>query len=92
MTELLPVFNVENVSYGLGLCGVCCGLCPAFGRGRSARCAGVGPDDPADADVAGVGNCCSNTVGRVIIDHPAGPRPLRELLPDAFGPDDLTRR
>ena len=27
----------------------------------------------------------------LLIDHPAGPRPLRELLPDAFGPDDLDR-
>ncbi len=25
----------------------------------------------------------------MLIDHPSGPRPLRELLPDAFGPDDL---
>jgi cytidine deaminase len=23
--------------------------------------------------------------------HPDGPRPLGELLPDAFGPDDLAR-
>ena len=28
----------------------------------------------------------------MLIDHPAGPRPLAELLPDAFGPDDLARR
>ena len=28
----------------------------------------------------------------LLIDHPPGPRPLRELLPDAFGPDDLARR
>ncbi len=27
----------------------------------------------------------------MLIDHPLGPRPLRELLPDAFGPDDLAR-
>jgi cytidine deaminase len=25
----------------------------------------------------------------MLIDHPAGPRTLGELLPDAFGPDDL---
>jgi cytidine deaminase len=27
----------------------------------------------------------------MLIDHPAGPRPLGDLLPDAFGPDDLAR-
>jgi cytidine deaminase len=28
---------------------------------------------------------------RLLIDHPMGPRPLDELLPDAFGPGDLAR-
>lgn len=28
----------------------------------------------------------------MLINHPQGPRPLAELLPDAFGPDDLNRR
>jgi len=27
--------------------------------------------------------------GGLLIDHPAGPRRLEDLLPDAFGPDDL---
>jgi cytidine deaminase len=27
----------------------------------------------------------------MLIDHHTGPRPLGELLPDAFGPDDLVR-
>ena len=27
----------------------------------------------------------------LLIDHPLGPRPLGELLPDAFGPEDLAR-
>jgi cytidine deaminase len=27
----------------------------------------------------------------LLIDHPLGPRPLSELLPDAFGPQDLGR-
>ena len=27
----------------------------------------------------------------MLIDHPAGPQRLAELLPDAFGPDDLER-
>ena len=28
---------------------------------------------------------------QLLIDHPRGPRPLGDLLPDAFGPDDLAR-
>jgi cytidine deaminase len=27
----------------------------------------------------------------MLVDHPSGPRPLGDLLPDAFGPADLTR-
>ena len=29
---------------------------------------------------------------QMLIDHPLGPRPLGELLPDAFGPQDLAGR
>ncbi len=28
---------------------------------------------------------------QMLVDHPLGPRPLGDLLPDAFGPDDLAR-
>jgi cytidine deaminase len=28
---------------------------------------------------------------QMLIDHPAGPKPLAELLPEAFGPEDLAR-
>jgi cytidine deaminase len=28
----------------------------------------------------------------LLIDHPAGPRRLGELLPEAFGPDDLPKQ
>jgi cytidine deaminase len=27
----------------------------------------------------------------MLIDHPSGPKRLAELLPDAFGPDDIAR-
>jgi cytidine deaminase len=27
----------------------------------------------------------------LLIDHPSGPKRLAELLPDAFGPDDIAR-
>ena len=29
---------------------------------------------------------------QMLIDHPLGPKLLGELLPDAFGPDDLVQR
>ena len=41
-----------------------------------------GMDDYADPDGG----------PELLIDHPVAPRPLGELLPEAFGPDDLARR
>lgn len=87
--------NVENVSYGLGLCAECavvCALC-AGGGGRLVALACVGPDGEA---LMPCGRCrqvlLEHGGPEMLIDHPRGPRPLRELLPDAFGPHDLERR
>ncbi|MCV7000725.1 cytidine deaminase [Mycolicibacterium alvei] len=87
--------NVENVSYGLGLCAECAVACALHsgGGGRLVALSCVGPD-------AGLlmpcGRCrqvlLEHGGPELLIDHRHGPRPLHELLPDAFGPDDLTRR
>ncbi|WP_074413465.1 cytidine deaminase [Mycolicibacterium fortuitum] len=87
--------NVENVSYGLGLCAECAVVCALHsgGGGRLLALSCVGPD----GDVLMPCGRCRQVLlehggPELLIDHRNGPRPLRELLPDAFGPDDLERR
>lgn len=87
--------NVENVSYGLGLCAECAVACALHsgGGGRLVALVCVGPDGGL---LMPCGRCrqvlLEHGGPELLIDHPSGARPLRELLPDAFGPDDLMRR
>jgi cytidine deaminase len=87
--------NVENVSYGLGLCAECSVVCALYsgGGGRLVALSCVGPDG---AVLMPCGRCrqvlLEHGGPELLIDHPVGPRRLAELLPDAFGPDDLNRR
>ncbi|MBX8688275.1 cytidine deaminase [Mycobacterium sp. 20091114027_K0903767] len=87
--------NVENVSYGLGLCAECAVACALHsgGGGRLLALSCVGPDGGL---LMPCGRCrqvlLEHGGPELLIDHPGGARPLRELLPDAFGPDDLERR
>lgn len=86
--------NVENVSYGLGLCAECvvAGNLFAGGGGRLVALACV---DGAGRTLMPCGRCrqvlLEHGGAQMLIDHPAGPRPLGDLLPDAFGPHDLAR-
>jgi cytidine deaminase len=87
--------NVENVSYGLGLCAECGVVCAlhATGGGRLLALACV---DSGGAPLMPCGRCrqvlLEHGGPELLIDHPGGARPLGELLPEAFGPDDLARR
>lgn len=87
--------NVENVSYGLGLCAECSVVCALHsgGGGRLLALACVAPDG---RPLMPCGRCRQLLLEHggpdLLIDHPAGPKRLAELLPDAFGPDDLERR
>ncbi|UXA19173.1 cytidine deaminase [Mycobacterium sp. SMC-4] len=93
--RILTGCNVENVSYGLGLCAECAVVCALFstGGGRLVALACVGPDGEV---LMPCGRCRQVLYEHggpdLLIDHPAGPRPLSALLPDAFGPADLDRR
>jgi cytidine deaminase len=84
--------NVENVSYGLTLCAEC-GVVSALhstGGGRLVALACVGPDG---SPLMPCGRCrqvlLEHGGPELLIDHPAGPRTLDVLLPDAFSGDDL---
>jgi len=116
--------NVENASYGLGLCAEC-GLVSALHATREpshdhdsldvpesggsvlsrdhAMVPRGGPGLVAVAVVDGHDNplmpCgrCRQLLWEhggpeMLLDTSGGPRPMRELLPDAFGPDDLIHR
>ncbi|MEV0360335.1 cytidine deaminase [Nocardia sp. NPDC050697] len=84
--------NVENVSYGLGLCAECVlvGNAVATGGGRLRA---VSVCDSRGAILMPCGRCrqvlFEHGGAELLIDHPSGPKPLGALLPDAFGPDDL---
>ncbi|MEO9328275.1 cytidine deaminase [Gordonia aurantiaca] len=90
--EILGGCNVENVSYGLGICAEVSLIAHLVSQGqRSVRAVSV-----ADANGKVLMPCgrCRQVLlehgGReLLVDHPAGPRRLADLLPDAFGPDDI---
>jgi cytidine deaminase len=86
--------NVENASYGVGLCAEC-GLVSALqasGGGRLIAFTGVGPDGEV---LMSCGRCRQllwefGGAG-MLVETVRGVIPMAEVLPDAFGPDDLTR-
>ncbi|MGV0604211.1 cytidine deaminase [Mycolicibacterium sp. XJ1904] len=87
--------NVENVSYGLGLCAECAVVCDLH-SGGGGRLIALSCVDAAGDLLMPCGRCRQVLLEHggpgMLIDHPNGPRPLAELLPDAFGPQDLARR
>lgn len=85
--------NVENASYGLTLCAEC-GLASALvasGGGRLIALACVAAD--RDEVLMPCGRCRQVLYEfggpELLVDGPAGPLRLGDLLPHAFGPDDL---
>ncbi|BBZ66116.1 MAG: cytidine deaminase [Mycolicibacterium insubricum] len=86
--------NVENVSYGLGLCAECAVVCATV-SGGGGRLLALAVVDADGRPLSPCGRCRQLLYEHggpgMLIDTAAGPRPLAELLPDAFGPDDLER-
>jgi len=87
--------NVENASYGLGLCAEC-GLVSdlsATGGGRLVAVAVVAGDG---APLAPCGRCRQLLFEHggpgLLLDGEDGPVTMAALLPGAFGPDDLGPR
>ncbi|MDF0531850.1 cytidine deaminase [Tsukamurella sp. 8F] len=90
--RLVTGCNVENVSYGLGLCAEC-GLVSALHISGGGRLAAFTCCN-ADGDVILPCGRCRQVLyefggGELLVDHRSGPVPLAGLLVDAFGPDDL---
>ena len=87
--------NVENVSYGLTLCAEC-GVVSALHSTGGGRLVALVCLDAAGSPLMPCGRCrqllFEHGGPELLIDHPAGPRRLDDLLPDAFGPDDLARQ
>ncbi len=87
--------NVENASYGLGLCAEC-GIASnlaSTGGGRLVAIATVAGDG---APLAPCGRCRQVLLEfggpELLVDTPQGPMTLGELLPWHFGPDDVETR
>jgi cytidine deaminase len=84
--------NVENASYGVTLCAEC-GLVSDLVRSGGGRLVAVACVDAQGAPLAPCGRC------RQLLWEHGGPGclveladrvwPMRELLPEAFGPDNL---
>ena len=87
--------NVENASYGLGLCAECTlvGALHSSGGGRLVAFACV--DGHGNA-LMPCGRCrqllWEHGGAALLVDTVSGIKPMTEVLPDAFGPDDLLER
>lgn len=86
--------NVENVSYGLGLCAECGVVCALHSTGGG-RLIALTCSDAQGSLLMPCGRCrqvlLEHGGPKLLIDHPAGARRLGDLLPDAFGPEDLAQ-
>ena len=93
--RLVTGCNVENASYGLGLCAECtmAGQLRLTGGGRLVA---VACRSGTGELLMPCGRCRQVLYEfggpECLVDTPRGPRPLGEMLPDAFGPDDLPAR
>jgi cytidine deaminase len=87
--------NVENASYGLGLCAEC-GLVSALHATGGGRLVAVVCVDGHGAVVMPCGRCrqllWEHGGARMWLQTTRGVRPLEEILPEAFGGRDLRER
>lgn len=85
--------NVENASYGLSLCAEC-GLVSNLFNSGGGRLVAVYCVDAQGDPLMPCGRCRQLLLevgGReLLVQSGAGPKPLGDLLPDAFSADDLT--
>ncbi|MGV9250977.1 cytidine deaminase [Streptomyces sp. NPDC003697] len=86
--------NVENASYGLGLCAEC-GLVSQLQNGGGGRLTHFTCVDGSGEILVPCGRCRQLLYEfggpDLLLETPAGILPLSEMLPQAFGPDHLTQ-
>lgn len=87
--------NVENAAYGVALCAEC-GMVSALVAGGGGRLVAVTCVDGHGNVLMACGRCrqllWEHGGPGLLVETAGGPRPMSELLPDAFGPDDLRER
>ncbi|TMR31626.1 cytidine deaminase [Actinomadura geliboluensis] len=90
--------NVENASYGVGLCAEC-SLVSALhgpGKGEQPRLVAVSVVDKHGDPVMPCGRCrqllWEHGGAPMLLETVRGVLPMSDVLPDAFGPDDLIER
>ena len=87
--------NVENASYGVGLCAEC-GLVSALHASGGGRLMAVSCVDKHGNCLMPCGRCrqllYEHGGAEMLIETTEGIKKLNEILPQAFGPDDLIKR
>jgi cytidine deaminase len=87
--------NVENASYGVTLCAEC-GLVSALHAGGGGRLTHFACVDGRGEVLMPCGRCrqllWEHGGPDLLLLTVSGVRPMSEVLPDAFGPQDLTER
>ena len=86
--------NVENASYGVGLCAEC-GVVSALHASGGGRLVAFTCVDGRGEVLMPCGRCrqllFEHGGPSLLVETVSGIRPMSEVLPDAFGPDDLER-
>jgi cytidine deaminase len=93
--RVITACNVENASYGIGLCAEC-GLVSLLHAGGGGRLVAVVAVDKHGNTLMPCGRCrqllWENGGPTMLLDTVHGIKTMTEVLPDAFGPQDLVTR
>ena len=87
--------NVENAAYGVGLCAEC-GLVSSLYASGGGRLVAFSCVDGHGNTLMPCGRCrqllYEHGGPNLVMDTVSGIKPMSEVLPDAFGPEDLQER
>ncbi|OFL68974.1 MULTISPECIES: cytidine deaminase [unclassified Brevibacterium] len=87
--------NVENASYGLGLCAEC-GLVSQLAATGGGKLVAFSCSDGQGSKLVPCGRCRQLLYEfggpDLLLDMPSGIQPLSTVLPEAFGPDHLKQQ